>query len=58
MVALPNKFPPFPITPSTLFFSLVKVFHADGTFDMQHERSLKGFIIWLGSFRYSEVKLG
>ena len=40
------------------FFSLVKVFHADGTFDMQHERSLKGFIIWLGSFRYSEVKLG
>ena len=40
-MALPNKFPPTPITPPTLFFSLVKVFHADATFDMQYERSLK-----------------
>ena len=41
MVALPNKFPPFPITPPTFFYSLVKVFHADATFNEQYERSLK-----------------
>ena len=42
MVALPNKFPPFPITPPTFFYSLVKVFHADATFNEQYERIVEG----------------